>query len=241
VSRLRNVGVANSGGELLVFVDADVSLTDDWYRSINAAMERIRVEPMLVTGSHCLVPQDATSLLEKYWFASFQHSASSHLGTGHLIMTRQLFDLVGGFSEVLETGEDYDICMRIRRSGGRIEEDVRLKVVHNDFPQTLRSFVRREAWHGTGDCRSLSAVFASKVAIASLMFLVLHFLILIALAGGSLAMAASVVIALALFLLLLSHRKFRAHGPKVVGVNAFVYYFYLAGRSFALIRGLAGK
>jgi multisubunit Na+/H+ antiporter MnhB subunit len=196
---------------------------------------------MLATGSHCLVPEGASSWLEKYWFASFQHSASSHLGTGHLIMTRRLFDLVGGFSEALETGEDYDICMRIRRSGGRIEEDVRLRVVHNDFPQTFPAFVRREAWHGTGDCRSLSAVFASKVAIASLVFLALHLMILIALSGGALATGIAVVVALMLFLLLLSYRKFRAHGPKVVGVNAVIYYFYLAGRSIALIRGLAGK
>jgi multisubunit Na+/H+ antiporter MnhB subunit len=218
-----------------------VSLTDDWYRWINAAMEKMRNEPMLATGSHCLVPEGASSWLEKYWFASFQHSASSHLGTGHLIMTRRLFDLVGGFSEALETGEDYDICMRIRRSGGRIEEDVRLRVVHNDFPQTFPAFVRREAWHGTGDCRSLSAVFASKVAIASLVFLALHLMILIALSGGALATGIAVVVALMLFLLLLSYRKFRAHGPKVVGVNAVIYYFYLAGRSIALIRGLAGK
>ena len=241
VSRLRNIGVANSTGDVLVFLDADVSLTDDWYRWIHAALEETILNPMRVTGSHCLVPQGSVNLLEKYWFASFQHSASSHLGTGHLIMTRKVFDLVGGFSELLETGEDYDICARIIRAGGVVEEDARLRVVHNDFPHTFSAFIRREIWHGSGDSRSLSAVWQSKVAIGSLVFVGLHLLILVALVGGHLVVAAAGVAMLVLCLLLVSHRKFGRYGQKVVGINAFIYYLYFTGRSLALVRGLAGK
>lgn len=241
VSRLRNVGVENSSGDVLIFIDADVSLTAGWYQNIARALEKIEQNPAFATGSHCSVPENTNNWLEKYWFSAFVNSVSSHLGTGHLIMSRVLFLKVGGFSNSLETGEDYDICMRIKAAGGAVEEDAGLKVIHNDFPQTVNAFVKREIWHGKGDSGSLSHIVRSKVALASLVFVAVHFVLLwFALCGNALLLGVAGLF-LTIFLFSVSYLKFARHGLKVVFINSFVYYLYFIGRSVAVIKGVFGN
>lgn len=241
VSRLRNIGVEKSTGDLLVFIDADVSLTLGWVQNIAKTIEKVQRNPMFVTGSHCSVPEDTDNWLEKYWFSSFVNSASSHLGTGHLIMSRELFHKVGGFSNSLETGEDYDICMRIKEVGGTVQEDAELKVIHNDFPRTIRAFVKREIWHGKGDSGSFSHIVRSRVALASLLFAAIHVVLIAALLGGNGLLLGVTVLSLAVFLILVSYLKFSRHGLKVVCINALVYYLYFIGRSVALVKGFVAK
>lgn len=236
VSRLRNIGVANSSGEILIFIDADVSVTRLWSENIVTALEGLELNPNFVTGSHCASPDGSENIFERYWFSSFEHSASSHLGTGHLIMTRKLFDSVGGFSEFLETGEDYDICMKVKAVGGVVVENSALKVIHNDFPKTVRAFVAREAWHGSGDLSSLNHMLRSKVVGVTAIFLGLHFLIVGSIFFTKFAASLFFCFALLILLLAVSVKKFRGFGKKVIFINAYIYYWYFVGRSLALAR-----
>jgi hypothetical protein len=63
---------------------------------------------------------------------------------------REAFDAVAGFDERLVTGEDTDICARLRVGGHRIYESQRLRVVHLGNPKSSRAFFRKQVWHGLG-------------------------------------------------------------------------------------------
>ena len=61
-----------------------------------------------------------------------------------------IFARVSGFDEHLETGEDAEVCLRIRQAGGTLLEDSRLAVAHLDNAKTLPAFFRKERWRGLG-------------------------------------------------------------------------------------------
>jgi glycosyltransferase involved in cell wall biosynthesis len=236
IGALRNTGVAHSEGSVLVFLDADVVLTPEWAARIPRSLESIRQEPRLVTGAWCGVPSDA-SWLERWWFAP--RIGATHLGTGHMIMTRRFFDELGGFDESLATGEDYDLSRRAVGQGGRIDIDERLRAEHLGFPRTLWAFVRREAWHGIGDFSSLGVWVRSKVAVTALAFALLHLVFLAGLATGS--VAAVIVAAVGIVAICLGSSLWKyGHGPvHVILHNAVVYWFYYLGRGLGVVPGAA--
>lgn len=232
IGGLRNFGVGLARGEILIFLDADVVLTDEWAARIPDALASVRSEPRMLTGAWCSVPADA-SWLERWWFAP--RIGKSHLGTGHMIMTRQFFRELGGFDESLATGEDYDLSRRALSLGGRIAIDDRLKAEHLGFPRTIGAFVRREAWHGVGDVSSLSVFLRSKVSLATAAFVVSH----VALVGGIVAghKFASAAGALGIVTVCLgsSFFKYRHQPADVILHNTIIYWLYYFGRALAMI------
>jgi cellulose synthase/poly-beta-1,6-N-acetylglucosamine synthase-like glycosyltransferase len=238
IGGLRNFGVGLARGAILIFLDADVVLTDEWAARIPDALASVRSEPRMMTGAWCSVPADA-SWLERWWFAP--QIGKSHLGTGHMIMTRQFFKELGGFDESLATGEDYDLSRRALSLGGRIAIDERLKAEHLGFPRTVGAFVRREAWHGVGDVSSLSVFLRSKVSLATAAFVVSHAVLL----GGSVAghKVASAAGALGIVTVCLgsSYSRYRHQPADVIVHNTIIYWLYYFGRALAMVRRSARR
>ena len=82
IASVRNFGIENSKGDLIVFLDADVSLTPKWFTAFSAVVDEVSDNPMIVTGSHCHVPEDG-NWIEHYWFDSYVHEINvTNLGTG---------------------------------------------------------------------------------------------------------------------------------------------------------------
>jgi len=177
IAAVRNFGIENSKGDLIVFLDADVSLTACWFTAFSAVIDEISDDPLIVTGAHCYVPENG-NWIERYWFESYVHEANAtNLGTGHMITSRQLFDTIKGFDDSLETGEDYSFCMKAEKAGARIINNPELYAIHRGNPKNIWQFMQREAWHGLGDVTSLKNVLHSKVAVAALLFSGLHLLV----------------------------------------------------------------
>ena len=236
IGALRNLGASVATGDVLVFLDADVSLSTSWWDTIPRTMALLEADSLLLAGSHCSVPSDAHSIYEKYWFSSFGTSRSSHLGSGHMIIRRDFFNNLGGFRSDLETGEDYDLCERVRAAGGRIEKDPRLIVYHHGFPDTALRFVRREIWHGRGDAVDALTVLQSNVARAALIFLLLILsAVLSAIFGWALGVAMSMS-AIACLVLLSSAVKFPNRGIKATIINSWIFCLYYTGRSIAIVQ-----
>jgi glycosyltransferase involved in cell wall biosynthesis len=238
IGALRNAGVRRACGEILVFLDADVVLTAEWAAQIPESLAAIKLEPTMMTGAWCSVPADA-SRLERWWFAP--RIGSSHLGTGHMIVTRRFFHELGGFDESLATGEDYEISRRAITVGGRIAIDDRLRAEHLGFPRTIGAFVRREAWHGVGDYSSLGVFVRSKVSLATFAFVLFHALIL-----GGLVTRTSLVIGIgvagvATVCLASSFWKYWRQPIHVILHNTMMYWLYYFGRALSMIPGTARR
>ena len=169
---------------MLVFLDADVVLEPDWARNIDEALGQLTETPELMTGSVCGVPKNA-SWLERNWFGPLQNGRNTHINSGHLVITRSFFERLHGFDTRLETGEDYDLSMRALRAGGEIRNNPRLAVVHLGYPRTASAFVRREMWHGRGDFGSVRSLVQSPIALATLLFLGAHIVLVVALLKGA--------------------------------------------------------
>jgi glycosyltransferase involved in cell wall biosynthesis len=171
VAAIRNSGARRAKGNVLIFMDADVFPTRQWADHVSGVAHRVLNTPQLLTGSWVAISTEP-SWIESNWFAPLQVGSSTHINSGHLIVSRRLFDELNGFKEEMETGEDFDFSLRARAAGATIVDDPTLLVVHKGYPKTLREFFRREMWHGGGDFQSLDIMLHSRVALLGL--LVLH-------------------------------------------------------------------
>jgi len=238
IAELRNEGAKRASGSVFVFLDADVTLTTAWAENINPVLNRVEREA-LITGSHCS-PPDSKNWLLKYWFGSFAlDSRNTHLGTGHMIISASRFNALGGFNRELRTGEDYEFCERALAGGASIINETALRVIHHDFPKTIRDFVRREAWHGRGDLGSIKTMIRSKVAVSSIVFLALHLFALVSAMFCQSGVTVFFVMLIGLLLVASSAFKNRHADIKTIVINAAIFYWYYVGRSLALIKRIA--
>lgn len=234
IGSARNAGVALSKYDLIVFVDADVSLTSQWANNIDETFNTIRLNYKYMTGSHCVPPPDG-NWIERYWFQNFSQKAKTvHLGTGHLIMSHQLFDEIKGFDENLRTGEDYDICQRAKNVGAEIINNEKLLVIHRDYPESIGKFIKREMWHGAGDCQSFQRFITSKVAVIATAIVFLHVFALTGLCINNPVVLAGGILGIVALCLISAFYKFHAAGFRIVLVNSLIFYFYYWGRFLSL-------
>lgn len=243
IGSLRNYGARQADGKILIFLDADVELTKEWGQRFPETLRVLCENALLVTGSHCNAPPNGT-WIERHWFRHFASERNvSHIGTGHMVVSRSTFLAVGGFDEHLETGEDYDFCRRVAQSGGTIINDPDLEVIHHEFPKNLVQFVQREAWHGRGDLRSWKDFRRSKVALGAALFGLLHMVAVLGAVFARESLYHSLVAMAGLLGLLFASSLFKYwHSPwNVILINSVIFYFYYLGRSLAFVTALRGR
>lgn len=242
----RNLGAkrARPQSSILVFLDADVELTPEWRAEWGRQLASLGKSKLRLTGATVNISRDA-GWLEKIWFAPLSKRPASYVNSGNLIVTRKLFEELGGFDERLETGEDYDLCSRARSRGASLELNPGFKVYHAGYPKTMRQFARRERWHGAGDFLNLSTLIRSQVALATVAFSVLHVL-LAAFLGGTFILGDSLmppVLCGSLIALLCGGSVVKKLGRERLPAKLKalpVMYLYYAARSLSLWDAIRG-
>jgi hypothetical protein len=152
-----------------------------------------------------------------------------------------LFDKVQGFSEDLETAEDYDFCQKATVAGAVIHNDPSLVVMHDGYPETLSGFVQRERWHGRQDVENWRLFLGSKIAwFASLNLILLLVAVVVTLMGYLLALPLYFIAMYGVSLLLTIY-KFGLKKLNYMLIMPVIFYFYLCGRSLALVDRLTGR
>jgi GT2 family glycosyltransferase len=123
VSALRNAAAALARGQLLAFVDADHELGASW---LTAAIEVMQPEKVGAAGALYVAPCNGTWVQRTYGALRGQTRGQSEtrwLGSGNLIVRRDVFEALGGFDRGLESCEDVDFCQRLRQAGWKLIAD----------------------------------------------------------------------------------------------------------------------
>jgi len=236
IGGMRNTGASFAKGAVLVFNDADVRLTQEWVKKFDSCF-RDYLSQAIVVGGALIVP-DTRNLIHKYWFKPLLRNKESkgvnYVGTGNMIVRKDLFIENKGFDERLVTGEDYDFCVRMKKNGAIILYDVDLKAIHAGYPIDVKGFFRREFWHGKGDFQTIDTILSSKTALFSIMFILINMFFLIFLALGKYYTSGCVFLVFSLLLLYFSLYKV----PSRIGFYGRVFH---VGLSFLYLwaRGLS--
>ena len=239
ISKARNLGVATAAAEVIAFIDADVRLTRGWALAMKQRYPEIR-DQYLITGSRYMIPENPSNL-DKYWFAPLSEKEVSYINGGNLILSKTTFNKIGGFDEVLNTGEDFEFCVRARKQGAQIIIDRDLQAIHDGFPKNLLQFCKREIWHGIGDFQGLHRFLESKVAIAAVVFVLIHLILIGALLSEAYLTALFFGLLLLLISFAVSGKIFRSSSIGIILHNTPYCYFYLISRFFSLPKLLLNK
>ena len=229
IGELRNAGAEEALGDVLVFIDADVRLTASWEEHIAETLRWIQENKRSITGSFVGISEDP-SALEKNWFAPLLSRDNHHINSGHMLIARQYFVELGGFDELLISGEDTEICERATLDGGIVKERPELFVSHEGFPKTLSEFYKREVWHGRGDCQSISLALRSRVFLSALVLVALHLLTLAMLALNNLTGFGLGIACIVGLVAGLAWIKYRRQPLSIIFANSRIMYVYLWAR-----------
>jgi hypothetical protein len=154
--------------EYLVFLDADVYLTQEWQERVLYMLKLLTEEGYAIAGSTCGIGTNPSLIERCWWGMTTQKKKFNYINSGHMIVRRDVFHALGGFDEKLKTGEDAEFCQRPRNVKVSIIHDAKLHVVHEGYPKTWYQFFRRERWHGLGDYTSIDLFKSSRPAMISI-------------------------------------------------------------------------
>jgi glycosyltransferase involved in cell wall biosynthesis len=242
IAALRNEGAQMANGRVVIFLDADMRLCESWQSSLSGTIEKLLLAPRTVCGSPALYPDDS-SWVAKVWGDFSRKTYYTHIGSGHMIVEREAFLKIGGFDSSLRTGEDFEFCRRAIANGFRLQPDLGLSVVHTRLPGSIRDFIRRELWHGSGDSASFVRLLNSRVALLSLFFAVLHLAAIgwiIATPPNRWMIVVGIFTALIAALSLAGAvRRAGIDSPPRMAARALLVYLYLWARFWAVLRGIA--
>jgi glycosyltransferase involved in cell wall biosynthesis len=120
LSHARNVGIRESKGSYLVFLDADDRLKPEAIETGLRALE-LRPDCALTVGDHVFISADGSHLADSCKVNPLRCHYEALLKSNFIEMIssvlfrRSTFDEVGGFNALLRVAEDYELYLRIAR------------------------------------------------------------------------------------------------------------------------------
>jgi GT2 family glycosyltransferase len=172
IGAVRNFGARLGAADIVSFLDCDCLVPRNFFTVLEEVFDRTGAA---AAGRRIVLPPNPT-WVESTWDQMHQDGLDGErtwINSANLAVRRQVFEAVGGFDETLETGEDAELCLRIRNAGGRIMQDQRLAVAHLDNSKTLPAFYRKERWRGLGMFGTVSTSALDKPTAITLLHLLL--------------------------------------------------------------------
>jgi GT2 family glycosyltransferase len=156
----RNIGVAHSRGDYIVFTDADCVVDRGWLKNL---IREFKDERIASVGGPNITPEDDTEFAKcvgvvleflskpgaRYAFNTGKVIEIYHNPTCNSAYRKTVFQEVGGFNPKLITCDDEELDYRIRKRGYRILFTPYAKVYHYRRP-TWKRFAKMAWSYGIG-------------------------------------------------------------------------------------------
>lgn len=145
ISAARNAGAIAAQGDVLVFVDADTSVTPEAVRGVIHAIDSGYAAGGSLVQFDGKVPRYARVFL---WFASLAQKRLKFAAGCFVFCKREAFHLAGGFDETIFAGEEVEFSKAIKRVG-------RFTVLNTRVVTSGRKLRAHSAWTILGTLFSL--------------------------------------------------------------------------------------
>ena len=147
ISELRNIGGIKAKGELILFVDADMEVPENWFQLIEEYFDKKQLDAI---GFVEKIPEEAG------WFARIwslrtaarrsQAMQVDFLPGRNICVRKTFFDKVQGFDAQLTTGEDKDFVLRLNAAGAEAWSIPGQNMIHWGYERSLGELLRKEFW-----------------------------------------------------------------------------------------------
>ncbi|UQG54159.1 MULTISPECIES: glycosyltransferase [unclassified Marinobacter] len=239
VGAVRNYGAKQSRGQILIFIDADCIMDNNW---LNRAEKLIKDRPNCAYGGGAKLPSNAT-WIETSWLLENkgQPTLPKHLIGASTMLAKELFLSTDGFDELVSAGEDTDLHNRLIFRHVPVLIDHSLDITHLGNAKTALQFIRRQIWHSENYMRDI------KGSITDPTFdLILAFTILVPTTAAIAPFNSKLSLLIALttaFIPLLFSVKRVIRSKNFAHLKNFrkIYFLdllYVFGRSLGLLKGL---
>jgi glycosyltransferase involved in cell wall biosynthesis len=152
-SRARNLGVAAAAGQVVLFLDDDLTIEDDFIARHWTAQ---RTWPGALVVGRIQLPQE----IAEEPFGRFRQrlentgipasggpvSAANFCTAANMSVPTDVHQRLGGFDPAMVSGEDQDFAMRFTALGGTIVYAPDALAIHHDSVVGLRAYCRRVEW-----------------------------------------------------------------------------------------------
>lgn len=161
--------------------------------------------------------------------------------------TQRTFLKIGGFDQLVSSGEDTDLHNRLTYIDAPVLIDHVLDVTHLGNAKTPFQFLQRQIWHSENYLSNLARSLKDPVFLATLIFLIFPFVVAIKI--FLLPNKTTALITLILWILapaLLSLKRLLRAGhftirPKDLVQIYFLDFLYLTGRSLGILKGFVRR
>jgi glycosyltransferase involved in cell wall biosynthesis len=154
----RNLGVRESKGELIAFIDSDCVAAEDWLEKISAAH---RAGYRVAGGAVCNGNDPGNPVAWAGYMAEFREFLPEqprrevpHIPTCNISYQRSVFDQYGLFANIYYPQEDLVFNTQLNRAGEAILFDPEIRVFHRHRTR-LKDFLRHQAHIGRVTARVL--------------------------------------------------------------------------------------
>ena len=153
VGSVRNFGVSQANGEVLVFLDADCVIYENF---LMKALEALCMKDVCAVGFISCVEISSSTWVERCWAILNKIlekdgglEVVKWLPTFNLSVWRRCFEDVGGFDETLQSCEDVDLSNKLNRTS-RLIRSSGSEVIHLGEDKSVKELFMKEIWRGEG-------------------------------------------------------------------------------------------
>jgi len=149
----RTLGVQNSSGEVIAFIDSDCLADKDWLRNLHSELNSKKNNIGIIgkiTNYYDSVLSNTLHAMQFYWWGANEYKEVEVCLTGNSMFRKKDLEEVGLFGDFKYYGEDIDLGHKLVRTFGK-------KVLYSPKPEirhktrgTLRNLVRKTSLSGLG-------------------------------------------------------------------------------------------